>query len=466
MPLDLTRRQFAALPLAAAAQNSRRLNVLMIAVDDLNNRLGCYGDPIVKSPNIDRLASRGVRFDRAYCQYPLCNPSRTSLLSGRRPDTTQVLDNRTPPRTHLGDVAFLPEYFKQHGYFTGRIGKIAHGLYEDAVRWDVSEQSRGRRERGAVKAAKKAKAETKAGAPPAEGGGGLKLEWIATGNADADEPDGNTAVRIVKLMEEKRDRPFFLGAGFHKPHLPWVAPKKYFDMYPAGKIALPKTPATDRDDIPPVALTRTRGDESMSDLERRQAIAAYHACTTFTDAQIGMLLGALDRLKLWDSTVVLFFGDHGWHLNDHLGLWRKMTVFEESARAPLIVAAPGFKPGVASPRLVEFVDFYPTLAELCGLPAPQGLEGTSMVPLLRDPQRKWKSAAFTTVARGRGILGRSVRTGRYRYTEWGPNTAELYDHERDIHEFTNLANDPKSAKVHEELRQLLQKGWRAALPPA
>jgi len=453
----LTRRQWMQLPLAAplisrAAPN--KMNVLFIAVDDLNNRLGCYGDPVVKTPNIDRLASRGVRFDRAYCNYPLCNPSRTSLLSGRRPDTTRIFDNRTPPRTHLGDIAFLPEHFRNHGYFTARCGKIAHGLFEDAVTWDISEFARGRE--GGKAAAKKAAAQSE---------GGLKLTWVATDNEDAAEPDGRTARRIAGLMAQKRDKPFFLGAGFHKPHLPWVAPKKYFDMYPPESIVLPKTPADDRADIPPIALTRTAGDDEMTDLDRKRAVAAYHAATSFMDAQVGVLLESMDRLKLWDNTVVLLFGDHGWHLNDHLGLWRKMTVFEESARAPLIVAAPGKKARVASPRFVEWVDMYPSLAELCGLPLPEGLEGTSFVPLLEDPQRAWKKAAFTVVSRGR-TLGRSVRTDRYRYTEWGSEeVAELYDHETDLNEWRNLAADPASKAALGQMRQVMRAGWRAALPP-
>jgi uncharacterized sulfatase len=450
----LDRRTFLSLPAAALAQPARRRNVLLIAVDDLNNRLGCYGDPVVRSPNIDRLAARGVRFDQAYCQYPLCNPSRTSLLSGRRPDTTRIYDNGTPPRTYLGDVVFLPEYFKKHGYFTGRVGKIAHGAFEHEVSWDVSESAAGRPLANRRQQKKQRKEQ-----------GAAKLQWQPTNNRDEDEPDGRTARRIVQLMEENKDRPFFLGCGFHKPHLAWVAPKKYFDLYPPEKIRLPETPANDRDDIPPVALTRTAGDEALTDLERKTAIAAYHAATTFMDAQVGVVLDAVDRLKLWDRTVVLLFGDHGWHLYDHLGLWRKMTVFEEAARAPLIVAAPGKKAGVGCPRLVEFVDFYPSLVELCGLPKPEGLEGTSFVPLLANPQRKWKTAAFTTVRRGRNIFGRSVRTDRYRYTEWGDEkTVELYDHETDLHEFTNLAGKPQAAKVQAQMRAMLQAGWRAALP--
>jgi len=458
----ITRRRFLPLPLAAGAvrlglraQAPPRLNVLLIAVDDLNNRLGCYGDPVVRTPSIDRLAGRGVRFDHAYCQYPLCNPSRTSLLSGRRPDTTQIFDNRTPPRTALGGIDFLPEHFRRHGYFTARVGKIAHGLFEDAVSWDVSENAR----RPAAAPAARARPQRDAGA--------MKLQWTATENSDEQEPDGRTARRIVELMQQNQGKPFFLGAGFHKPHLPWVAPKKYFDLYPPDRIVLPKTPADDRADIPSIALTRTAGDEEMTELERKTAVAAYHASTTFMDAQVGVLLEALDRLRLWDSTVVLLFGDHGWHLNDHLGLWRKMTVFEESARAPLIVAAPGRRAKVSSPRLVEFVDFFPTLTELCGLPVPPGLEGLSFVPLLETPERPWKKAAFTMVRRGRDIMGRSVRTDRYRYTEWGSEKiAELYDHQTDLHEFRNLAGIPAQARIQEELSRILRQGWRAALPPS
>lgn len=455
MSLPLVAPAVALGSLAQSRAASAKWNVLLIAVDDLNNRIGCYGDPVVQTPNMDRLASRGVRFDHAYCQYPLCNPSRTSLLSGRRPDTTQIFDNNTPPRTTLKDVVFLPEYFRQHGYFTARVGKVAHGKFEDAVTWDISESAPRR---------------DFAGGPPrnpdpaAGQEGGLKLSWLPTDNRDEQEPDGRTARRIVQLMEQNKGKPFFLGAGFHKPHLPWVAPKKYFALYPPEKIQLPDTPADDRNDIPPIALTRTAGDETMTELDKKKAIAAYFAATSFMDAQVGVLLQAMDRLKLWENTVVILFGDHGWHLNDHLGLWRKMTLFEESARAPLIAVAPRKKAGVGCGRLVEFVDIYPTLTELCGLPLPKELEGASFVPLLEDPQRPWKKAAFTAVRRGR-VLGRSLRTERYRYTEWeSDEVAELYDHETDRHEFRNLARDPTHAGVKEQMKRLLHDGWRAALP--
>jgi uncharacterized sulfatase len=291
-----------------------------------------------------------------------------------------------------------------------------------------------------------------------------------TDRPDEDEPDGRTARRIVQLMLQNQGRQWFLGAGFHKPHLPWVAPKKYFDLYDPAKIPLPDTPADDLSDVPPIALTHVEAEKSMPDSQRKECIRAYHACTSFTDAQIGVLLNALDRLKLRDNTVVLMFGDHGWHLNEHLGLWRKMTVFEEAAHAPLIVSAPGRKRGAPCPRLVEFVDIYPTLAELCGLSKPTGVEGTSFALLLDNPQRNWKKAAYTVVQHRR-VIGRSVRTDRYRYTEWdSPEVAELYDHETDPKEFRNLAfgdrrKDAKNSKLIQEMQGLLRDP-KLALPGA
>ena len=477
MSSTLSRRDLLKLPAAAPfllSGASNRPNVLMIACDDLSTRIGCWGHPVVKTPNIDRLAARGMRFDRAYCHYPLCNPSRTALLSGMRPDTTKVLGNGTPPRTTIGKVTFLPELFGQNGYFTAKIGKVAHGTFEDAIRWDISEPAtpgpNAKREPGGKRRGQKGKAVGEEG--------GIKLSWTHTDNKDEDEPDGHTARQIVELMEANLagkataggGKPFFLGAGFHKPHLPWVAPKKYFDMYPPEQMHLPETPANDRDDIPPIALTHTAGDETLTDLDRKKCISSYHACTTFLDAQIGVLLDALDRNKLWDNTVVVLWADHGWHLDEHLGLWRKMTLFEEACHVPLIIAAPGMKRNAVCRRLAEWTDIYPTLTQLCGLTNPPNLEGISLAPLLKDPVRPWKKAA-TTVVLHQGTLGRSVRTERYRYTEWGgAGVAELYDHEPDPHEFTNLAfknlaGDPKLATVREEMqRYLAPGGWRAALP--
>jgi uncharacterized sulfatase len=475
--MSFTRRELLWMPLATplaslAQRKTGKTNVLLIASDDLNNRIACYGDPVVKTPNVDRLARHGVRFDHSYCNYPLCNPTRTSLLSGKRPETTRIFDNNTASRTYLGkDVVFLPEYFGANGYFTARVGKIAHSDFEHQLKWDISESVAG------IPLGQKGgnpldEDSTANGVPEVRPTGGIKLAWLKSRHADAQEPDGATARRIVQLIAQNKQKPFFIGCGFHKPHLPWIAPRKYFDMYSIDDIKLPNTPLDDRDDIPPMAMTFTPGDDKMTDLERREAILAYHAATSFMDAQLGLVLDSLDEHKLWDNTVVLFFGDHGWHLYDHLQLWRKRTVFEETAHAPLIVHAPGKASNAACPRLVEFVDIYPTLTQLCGLPQAPGMEGTSFAPLLDNPQRPWKKAAYTIVIRSGNKFGRSVRTERYRYTEWDEGRAgvELYDHEADLHEWTNLAwpsrpQTPRTKALIAEMHALLHADKSANLPP-
>jgi iduronate 2-sulfatase len=435
-------------PLAAPKDAQPGPNVLLVVVDDLGTRLGCYGNPAVRSPNVDALARRGTRFDRAYCQYPFCNPSRTSFLSGRRPETTRIFDNCTPPRATIGGLTFWPEHFRQNGYFTVRVGKVAHQRFEDTVMWDVSEDfetSGG----GGTRCAK-------------DGNGPMR--WRATKRGDAQEPDGRVARRVVQLLEQNKDKKFFVAAGFRKPHLPLVAPKRYFDMYPHESIALPSVVAGDLADVPEIAITRNRKNDALTDTEKRRAIAAYYACTTFVDAQIGLILDALDRLELADDTIVVFFGDHGFHLGEH-GLWGKNTMFEESTRIPLIISIPGKAAGAVASQFVEAVDLYPTLSDLCGLPAPQGTEGTSFAPLFDDPGRAWKTAVFANVFRPASTLGRSVRTARYRYTEWGSvGAAELYDLETDPGETTNLAADFAHAPIRAELQNVLRAGWVAAVP--
>jgi uncharacterized sulfatase len=293
---------------------------------------------------------------------------------------------------------------------------------------------------------------------PSEGIGNLM--WMATDNPDEKEPDGATARRIAQIITEKKEKPFFIACGFSKPHLPWVAPRKYFDAYDLKNIQLPRTPAGDLDDIPPTALVCTNSDDLTSDEDRRKAILAYYASTSFMDAQLGIVLDVLDRHGLWDNTVVLLWADHGWHLYDHTRLWGKMTLFEESAHTPLILHAPGRPAGTVCRRLVEWVDIYPTLTELCGLRPNHPLDGTSFAPLLNDPGKAWKKAAYTTVARGDNRFGRSVRTERFRYTEWngGKDGIELYDHEADEHEWINLAGNSKSAAVQKNLEELLRDG--------
>jgi iduronate 2-sulfatase len=415
-----------------------RPNVLLIIVDDLNTSLGCYGSAVVKSPNVDRLAKAGMRFDRAYSHYPICNPSRTSLLSGRRPDTTGVLDNETPARKYLKDVLFLPEYFQQHGYFTARVGKIAHGAFNQDVKWDVSLD------------------------PPKAPS--VRLEqntWQATNNRDEDEPDGTTAPRVVQVLETRREKPFFVAVGFDKPHLPFVAPKKYFDLYPLEQIPLPNEPADVRKGVPSVAFPWSTGSW-RNETEQRQTIGAYYACISFIDAQMGIVLNAIDRLGFADTTVVCFTSDHGFHLGEHRGLWRKSTLFEESARVPLIIRLPQMRGGQVCARVVEHIDLFPTLVQLCGLQAPAGLEGRSLVPLLAEPSMAWDKAAITFLVRERlleNVLGESLRTERWRYTEWnqGKRGVELYDHDRDPREFVNLAKNPQYAQTVAELKALLHR---------
>lgn len=432
-------------------------NVLFIAVDDLNTSLGCYGHPLVKSPNIDRLAARGVRFDRAYCQFPLCSPSRVSLLTGLRPERTRIFELKTDFRTILPDVVTLPQAFKRGGYFVARVGKLFHygvpgqigtnGL-DDPKSWDqvVNPRGRDKDDEGLV-----------TNYTPDRGLGSAMSFLVAEGD-DAEQTDGRSATAAIELLEKHRGEPFFLGVGFYRPHTPYVAPKKYFDQYPLDKIQLPFNPPDDHNDIPQPAAQIRPLNYGLSDEQCRQCTQAYFASISLMDAQVGRLLDALDRLKLTERTIVVLWGDHGYLLGEH-GQWMKQSLFEESARVPLIIAAPGSKGnGQASPRIVETVDIYPTLADLAGVAAPNDLPGVSLRPLLNDPQRAWDRPAYTQVQRN-GFPGRSVRTQRWRYTEWdhGRRGRELYDHDNDPREFKNLVDDPKFAEVVREMHTLIAK---------
>jgi uncharacterized sulfatase len=445
---------------SAAQARTGALNVLFIAADDQNTDLGCYGHRDVRSPNLDRLAARGTKFDRAYCQYAFCNPSRSSLLTGLRPDSTGVENNEVHFRTRVPDVVTLPQLFRKHGYVAARVGKIFHygvpaqigtsGL-DDPPSWDhvINPKGRDKTEESKI--------------PNYNSKGSLNhiLAVLADTGSDLEQTDGVGATEAIRLLEEYRDRPFFLAVGFYRPHLPFVAPRKYFELYPLERIALPNGPADDLADIPVIALANKQPNYGLDDRPCRVAIHGYRAGTSFMDAQVGRLLDALDRLKLADRTIVVFWGDHGFHLGEH-GQWKKTTLFEEAARVPLIVSVPGMKPlGVSCPRLVELVDLYPTLAELCGLTAPSHLEGRSFRPLLEEPAQAWKAGAYTQLRTPQGP-GRSVRTERWRYTEWdgGRLGAELYDHDADPHEYRNLATNPDHVATVETLKALLHRRAR------
>jgi uncharacterized sulfatase len=419
---------------ASPARSAQRPNVLFIATDDLNMNVGCYrgtggGDTIVKTPNLDKLAARGVRFDQAYCQYPFCNPSRASLMTGLRPDTIGIYDLQHNFRGTVPDQVTLPQMFRNNGYFVARVGKLYHygvpreigtpGM-DDPLSWDYTFNPKGRD-----------KAEEDNLHVLTRGTGsttiGFAMAWLDMNGADEEQTDAIGVTHTIELLEKQArtpDKPFFIGMGFYRPHTPFVATKPWFDKYPLGSIKLPEVPADDLKDIPDVALHIRPPNYGLSEKDLKDCVRGYIASVAALDAQVGRLLDALERLELADDTIIVFWSDHGFMLGEHTQ-WQKQLLFEESVRVPLIIAAPGMRPGVA-PRPVELLDLYPTLAQLCGLTPPGNLEGKSLVPLLNDPGAQRDRPAFSQVTRGRGrqrIMGYSVRTERWRYTQWGKDGA-------------------------------------------
>jgi iduronate 2-sulfatase len=447
-----------AVPVGAA---EKKLNVLFISVDDMNNDLGCYGHPLVKSPNIDRLAARGVRFEHAYCQFPLCSPSRSSIMTGLRPDTTRVFDLQYHFRQGMPDVMTLPQWFMKNGYYVARVGKMYHygnpgdigtdGL-DDRVSWKERFNPAGR-DKTALEPDIMNYTPTR--------GLGSSMSFLAdpTGT-DLEHTDGKVAAQTIELLEKHKNEPFFIGAGFYKPHCPYVTPKKYFDLYRMEDISLPLINTNTPKEYPALALSGYKPWPyiGVTRDQARECKRAYYAAISFVDTQIGRLIDAVDRLGLRDNTIIVFWSDHGYHLGEH-GLWFKQSCFEEVARVPLIISVPGLKTaGQASPRLAELVDLYPTLADMAGLTPPAGLQGFSLRPLLRNPAAEWQHPAFTQVQRAEGP-GHSVRTDRWRYTQWvrGAQGEELYDQENDPQELHNLAALPKHAATVAEMKALLQK---------
>jgi iduronate 2-sulfatase len=438
----LTRRSLLAGAAPALLGADRPMNVLFFAVDDLNNHVGTYGRP-VKSPNIDGLAKAGVRFDRSYCQFPLCNPSRSSLFTGFRPPRTQVWGNQTWFRETMPDVVTLPQHFRENGYYTACTGKLFHdGLNDDKGWVDGSTPMRKAVPRSNQERAKSAD------------------RWEAT---DSEETllDYSIASRAIEYLEKRpQNEPFFIGCGFHKPHVPFVAAKKYYDLYDPAKMTLPPDFAGMPTGTGPAY--RANFDlfvnrEATVPLAR-EAIRAYYACASFTDAQVGRVLAALDRLKLRDNTVIVLVADHGWHLGEK-GMWAKLTLFEPATRVPLIISAPKMAAGKGCSRTVESLDIYPTLADLCGLKVSPKLEGKSLRPLLQDPSHAWDKPAYTFIHRPQ-VAGATVRTERFRYTEWddGKTAPELYDYDQDPTESHNRAADSAQAPTVRKMKELLRAG--------
>ena len=445
-------------------------DVIFIAIEDIAPLMGCYGHPIVKTPNIDALAKRGVAFSRAYCQVAVCNPSRACVSTGLRPETTGVFNNSIDWRRRIPEgMLALPEFFRDNGYETVICGKIHHhpSYFTDATK--EAQQREDRMWHKTLRAKSKRPARP-AISPGAERPVWLKeddyiarsLKWGPTGLKDAEQRDGAIAEAVAAELKAKRQRPLYMAMGLHSPHYDLRAPDKYFEMYSPEKIILPKNPDNDLADVPHEYSTfNTTDDRWLSPAEKQQVIAAYYACISYVDTCVGIVMNALKQSGRENNTIVCLWGDHGMHLGEHF-LWRKYTLFENAALVPFIIVAPGIaRAGAACNRLVELIDIYPTLADLCGLKVPEGLEGISIKPLLQNPQRPWKRAAFTSQSAG----NRSVRTERWRYTEWGgPENAELYDHENDPGEFNNFARGPKNSAIVAELSRLLNAGWKAALP--
>lgn len=470
--------------LGVSAAETPKPNVLFIMTDDMTGTLGCMGDPIAKTPNIDRLARSGVLFTRAYCQQPFCNPSRASMLTGLRPDTLKVYDLQTNFRTNAPRAGTLPQLFRNQGYFSARVGKIFHygvprqignsGM-DDSDSWDWSINPRGRDkdEEDKLHVLTRGTGTTL----------GFAMAWLEMDGKDEDQTDGIAVTETIHVLEKygrNPKQPLWLGMGFFRPHTPFVATKRWFDLYPKEKFKLPPSSA---EGIPPVALKIKPANYGLSESDLIDCLRAYYASVSFVDDQVGRLLAALERMNMIDNTIIVFVSDHGFLLGEH-GQWMKEMLFEESARSPLIIVpAGGLRRAKTDERqwkcerIVEFLDIYPTIVALAGMSQPRGqtLEGRDLSPLLRDPQARWDHPAFTQNPRtvdGKNIMGYSIRTERWRYTEWGPDGEhgrELYDHTNDPRETNNLArvDSPANRETMQSLHAQIEKlkGASSAEPP-
>jgi len=451
-------------------------NVLMIVVDDLNTDLGSYGHPLVQTPNIDRLAGRGVLFTRAYTQYPQCNQSRSSMLTGLYPDQIKILTLKDHFRDQRPELVTLPQHFRNNGYFTARVGKVFHqgvpvdigndGL-DDPLSWDLAINPSG--------VDREVEDEIVTIVPPEKDKrrfGGI-LSWLSVADTGRKHTDEIGADEAIRLLEENNPqntgKPFFLALGFYRPHTPYVAPESFFNLYPLEQIQPLVVPPGDRENKPVAALADRKYQADMSELQKREAIQGYYASISFIDAQLGRVTTALDEFGLTENTLIVFVSDHGYQLGSH-GLWQKQDLFENSARTPLIMVAPGqLEAGLKSPLLTELTDIYPTLVSLAGIESPDTrVDGQDLKAVLKGEQpgrelalsQSWSAAHLTRAGwKAREVMGYSIRTERFRYTEWGRGEYgnELYDYRMDPTEFHNLAGTVEYESVTRLMKSLLDK---------
>lgn len=451
-----SRREFLA-GLGAAAANpaisadKTQPNVLFIAIDDLNDWISCLkGHPDTKTPNLDRLAARGVLFTKAYCASPVCNPSRAGLMTGIRPSTSGVYENQQPMRQSavLKDAVTIPQHFMAHGYRAAGGGKIFHGSFPDPASWQDYFPSQTKNQPGDPR-------------PERLPGNGIPntahFDWSPLSRPDSDMGDYKTVDWVSTELAKNHDKAFFLACGIYKPHLPWFVPQKYFDKFPPDKVTLPVVKNEDLDDVPEVGrhLALRSGDHRkvIEFGQWRKAVQGYLASIAFADAQVGRVLDALDASPHAKNTIVVLWSDHGWHLGEKLH-WRKFALWERATRNVLMVSAPGItKPGTRCDRVVSLIDVYPTLIDICGLSRRMELEGVSLKPLLKDPSAKWERPALTTYRFG----NHTVRSERWRYIRYNDGGEELYDHAKDPNEWTNLAGKPEMESVKAAHRKWLPK---------
>jgi iduronate 2-sulfatase len=467
--------------MSGSARAANRRNVLFIAIDDLRPELNCYGATHIHSPNIDRLAGQGTLFKRAYCQLAVCNPSRASLMTGLRPDTSRVWTLQTHFRDNVPDVVTLPQHFMNNGWHSQGMGKIyhtGHGNRDDKFSWSVPHGTPGinnyllEESLHALRENQRKSKEDKnfgwSNGPPTE----------VADVPDQAYRDGATTELAIRTMRMKKEDAFFLAVGFGKPHLPFCAPKKYWDLYDANKIELPDNPYAAKGS-PDYALANfgelrkydgIPAEGPVSDAQAIRMIHGYYACVSYVDALVGKLLTELDALGLRQNTTVVLWGDHGWKLGEH-GSWCKHSNVELDTQAPLICSDPDLPKGRVTDALVEFVDIYPSLCELSGLPVPAQVEGDSFVPLMRNPGQPWKRAAFSQYPRGNNRMGYTMKTDGYRYTEWVSRdgkrqveATELYDHLKDPDENVNVVHEDAYAAIVPGLAAMMLAGWQASRP--